>query len=131
MPYIHIRTNTSLNDTQRQQLQTQTTTLMHTVMGKRAEVTVVQITTSEPAQWSINSTALQPDMPSAAYVDIKITEGTNTSAQKAKMLADTIAMLRAVIGTLQEACYVVIDEVPADSWGYSGISQAERAVAVV
>jgi len=35
-------------------------------------------------------------------------------------------MLQDIVGTMQEACYVVIDDISADSWGYNGKTQAMR-----
>ena len=43
------------------------------------------------------------------------------------MIAETVKMLREVVGAVQEACYVVIDDIAADSWGYNGRTQAARS----
>jgi len=127
MPYINIRLGTALENTQRKQLYEKTTSLMNTVMGKRREVTVVHIQESESQQWSTNAVQLSPNEPIGAYVDIKVTDGTNTPEEKAEMISKTARMLQDVAGIMQEACYVVIDGVPANSWGYDGITQAARA----
>jgi 4-oxalocrotonate tautomerase len=96
-------------------------------MGKRREVTVVHIQESEPQQWSTNAIPVAAGKPISAYVDIKVTDGTNTSEEKAEMISQTVKMLGDVVGTIQEACYVVIDDISADSWGYNGKTQAARA----
>lgn len=127
MPYINIRLGKNLNNEQRIQLFEQTTSLMNTVMRKRREVTVVHIQESEPHQWSTNSIPLTAKSPVGAYVDIKVTDGTNTVEEKAEMVSQTVNMLKDVVGIIQEACYVVIDDLPADSWGYNGKTQAARA----
>lgn len=127
MPYINIRLGRKIDETQRKQLFEQTTSLMKTVMGKRPEVAVVHIQESGSQQWSVNSTPITAEDPVAAYVDIKITDGTNTPSQKAEMIAQTIRMLHNTVGILQKACYVVIDDISADSWGYDGKTQAARA----
>ena len=127
MPYINIRLGKNLNNEQRIQLFEQTTSLMNTVMRKRREVTVVHIQESEPQQWSTNSIPLTPNSPPGAYVDIKVTDGTNTIEEKAEMISQTVKMLTNVVGIIQEACYVVIDDLPADSWGYNGKTQAARS----
>lgn len=127
MPYINIRLGNKLNSEQRKQLYEQATSLMHTVMRKRREVTVVHIQESEPQQWSTNSNSLTAKSPIGAYVEMKVTEGTNSVEEKAEMISQTVKMLRNVAGIIQEACYVVIDDIPADSWGYNGITQATRA----
>jgi len=127
MPYIEIRVGTTLDEQQRQKIYAHTTSLMNSVMGKRRDVTVVHIEESQPGSWATNATALNAEAPVGAYVDIKVTQGTNSAEEKAQMLHDTVAMLKEVVGTVQEACYVVIDEIPGDSWGYNGKSQAARA----
>ena len=128
MPYINIRIATSLNQAQRDQLYDKTTSQMNTVMGKRREVTVVNIDESEPRYWATNAVTLTSEDPIGAFVDIKVTEGTNTREEKAEMISQIVKILRDVVGVVQEACYVVIDEIPANSWGYNGKTQAARAV---
>lgn len=127
MPYINIRLGCKVTNEQKQALYQQTTSLMHEVMGKKQEVTVVNILESEPQQWSVNSVQLTAEDSVSAFVDIKITAGTNTAEEKASMIQKTVEMLREEVGVIQEACYVVIDEIPADSWGYDGKTQAARA----
>ncbi len=127
MPYINIRLGATVSHKQKEQLYKKTTVLMDTIMGKRREVTVVHVQTDEPEQWAVNGTGLIQQDPISAYVEIKVTAGTNSEAQKAEMLSQTVKMLQEVIGTLQEACYVVIDDIAANSWGYNGKTQAARA----
>lgn len=130
MPYINIRLGTTLDSAQQQKLYAQTTTLMNSVMGKRQDVTVVHIQESEAQFWSTKGAALNARNPVGAYVDIKVTQGTNTIDEKSRMIMETVRMLKDVVGVVQEACYVVIDEVPANSWGYDGKTQAERAASI-
>lgn len=127
MPYINIRVNQPLMPETRQALQQTTTQLMADVLGKRREVTVVQIEESSAESWSVNATALSSAAPTVAYMDIKITAGTNSDDEKSRMIQHAMKMLREQVGVLQEACYVVIDEIPAMNWGYDGQTQAARA----
>jgi 4-oxalocrotonate tautomerase len=127
MPYINIRVGKHLDEGERVRLHKETTLLMHTVMKKQPQVTVVNIEESDPRQWAVNTTTLTTKEPTGAYVDIKVTDRTNTSEEKAEMIAKTVKMLKDVVGIIQEACYVVIDDIPADSWGYNGRTQAARA----
>ena len=127
MPYINIRVGTTLKSEQRDKLYQNTTFFMNTIMGKRREVTVVHIQEDAPHQWSTNAIAINIKDPISAYVDIKVTEGTNTPEEKSNMIYETVNMLQEVVGTMQEACYVVVDDIPANSWGYNGKTQAARA----
>lgn len=127
MPYINISVGSKLNTLQREEIYKETTRLMHQVMGKKREVTVVQIQETPPHFWSVNARCLSENKPTCIYVNIKITHGTNTTSEKAEMISRTIKMLKDNISTVQEACYVIIDEIPADSWGYNGKTQEYRA----
>lgn len=127
MPYINIRLGCELNTEKRKQLYQKTTQLMNKVMGKNPEVTVVHIMESKHQQWAVNAVELSSTKPVGAYVDIKVTEGTNTPEEKAIMIKETVEMLKNTAGIIQEACYVVIHDIPANSWGYDGKTQEERA----
>jgi 4-oxalocrotonate tautomerase len=128
MPYINIRLGKKLDNAQRKQLYKIATSLMNTVMKKKPEVTVVQIQESDPQQWSVNANQLTALESTGAYVEIKVTDQSNTRKEKAEMISATSKMLQDVAGLMQEACYVVIDDISADSWGYNGKTQAARAM---
>mgnify|MGYP003628240589 CR=1 FL=1 len=51
---------------------------------------------------------------------------TNTTQEKAAMIAATRDMLLRVLPELSAVAYVVIDEIPATDWGYGGLTQAAR-----
>lgn len=62
-------------------------------------------------------------------LDIRITAGTNTDAEKAAWIAaawDTLT--RALPGLTESASYVCVTELPATDWGYGGRTQADRKV---
>ena len=44
------------------------------------------------------------------------------------MISLTNKMIQNIVGTIQEASYIVIDELPGESWGYDGKTQAMRAL---
>jgi 4-oxalocrotonate tautomerase len=128
MPYIDIRLTMEPTLAQRDALFTRTTALMEKVMSKRREVTVVSIAAFPKSNWAVNGTALRQNDAPGAYVEIKVTQGTNMAREKAAMIAAIGAMLKEVVGDLQLASYVVIHEIPADAWGYDGETQAQRGV---
>jgi len=86
----------------------------------------VHIDSDMAGYWSVNGVALNEQAAVPVYVDIKVTEGTNSEQEIALMLNGTQQLLTEVLGTIQEACYVVVDAIPGSNWGYSGISQAAR-----
>lgn len=121
MPYIQIRFSTpypvdtaALGET--------ATRLMAEMLHKRREVTVVEVVPSA-GSWFV---AGAPMTGPSAYADIKITQGSNTEAEKARLLAAFEDLLHKALGRLAAPAYVVIHEIAATDWGYGGQPQATR-----
>jgi 4-oxalocrotonate tautomerase len=127
MPYINIRTaGEPLSSQQIKQLVTGTTKLMTNVMGKKGELTSVRIEPAESSYWGIGGEMVSDRQNRAAHMDIKVTADTNSVEQKAAMLEAGHELLSDVLGSLPEATYVVIHELPGGNWGYAGKTQAAR-----
>lgn len=125
MPFIDISlAGTRLTEEQRTRLQAETTRLMVEVMGKRREVTAVRIAEGPASHWAVNGA---PVPRVAAHMDVKITTGTNTPAEKAGLIEQAHQLLAEVVDGLPEATYVVVHEVVADAWGFGGRTQADRS----
>ncbi|MFT3957249.1 MAG: tautomerase family protein [Piscinibacter sp.] len=98
-------------------------------LGKRAEVTAVIIDDVAPQRWRIGGHVLSKP---SAWLAIDITAGTNSAEQKAEFIAAAHEELRRQLAantTLEPASYVIVHELPAGDWGYSGVTQRERALA--
>lgn len=121
MPYVQIRLHTT-QSVNHAQLAEEATRLMVEVMRKRREVTVVEIVTPQ-SLWLGGG---RPVTGPVAYVDVKITRGTNSETDKALLLAEFQTLLVRELGPLAAPAYVVIDEIPSTDWGYDGQSQATR-----
>ncbi len=125
MPFINVKVaGPKLDATQVSTIQTGITSLMADVLKKKAELTAVFVEESDSAHWTVGART----GPRFAHVDAIVTDGTNTSEEKAAFIAQTHALLRKILGVdLHDVTYVVIHDVPKDSWGYGGLTQAERA----
>jgi 4-oxalocrotonate tautomerase len=95
---------------------------MASLLGKRADLTVVAIGSDPAGTWSANGSATAR----AANLQAFITAGTNTDAEKAAFLAAARCMMEEVLGESTAPMYVVLSEVAASDWGYDGLSQAQR-----
>ena len=125
MPYVHVLiAGPALTEAQTERLFTECTELMVGVMGKRREVTAVAVHRVFGETWAIGGVPL--DSGTTAYVEAKITAGTNTEEEKATFIARTWALLQDVVGGLSEASYIVVHEVPGSDWGYGGRTQDAR-----
>lgn len=123
MPYIDLYLQPAPTPAQAAILASGITDAMQTIMGKRREVTAVRIVHSESVLWTIN--ALPPEQ-TTAYLEVKITAGTNSGDQKAALIAHLEQLLRTTLGKMAEASYIVIHELTAENWGYAGLTQAQR-----
>lgn len=124
MPFIRITVaGPTLAPEQVGHLQNETTNLMESVLGKVADLTSVLVEQPPAASWTIGGNPMRV----AVHVNATITAGTNSAAEKARFIDQMMKLLKGVLGSeLSPATYVVVDEVPAQSWGYDGRTQESR-----
>ena len=102
------------------------TCLMADVLRKRADLTVVNVSQCRPQAWSVGGLALADEAWSAS-LQVFITAGTNEARERARFISAADALIREVmVGPAATPLYIVLHEVPADSWGYDGSTQAAR-----
>jgi len=99
------------------------------ILHKKVELIAVTVETMPPEAWFIGGRSLEDWKKSSFYLDIKVTQSTNTKDEKALFVAEVFAVMRALLGELHEASYVVVHDVPADAWGFSGTTQERRYIA--
>jgi 4-oxalocrotonate tautomerase len=125
MPFVSIKiAGPELTPMQKRALQTGFTELMAGTMRKVYDLTAVAIERVEPNDWA---TGARPSGSGrAAYVEVKVTQGTNSPLETQQFIAEGHALLTTTLGTLPEATYVVVHEIPAKAWGYAGKTQEAR-----
>jgi 4-oxalocrotonate tautomerase len=127
MPYLHLNlsfeASTEVATTAAEVL----TRLTAELLGKKPELTAVAVTTTPRERWYIEARTI-PAGQSSFCLDIKVTEGTNTKDEKARYVKAVFDAMTTLLGELAPASYVVISEVHADAWGYSGQTQESRYI---
>jgi 4-oxalocrotonate tautomerase len=124
MPFVSLKiAGPELTAVQRRALQTGFTELMAGPMHKVHDLTAVAIERIEAGDWS---TGARPAASHSAYAEVKVTQGTNSPQEMQQFIAEGHALLTATLGTLPEATYVVVHEIPAQAWGYAGKTQEAR-----
>lgn len=126
MPTLQLRIAPLQNPERYAELAQALTALTARVLGKRPEVTAVLIDDLPAARWYIGG---QATTETTALLQIDITAGTNTEAEKAAFVAQAFAELQRQLGAgrpLAQASYVTVRELPATDWGYGGHTQAAR-----
>jgi len=125
MPFIRITLGKTVAPAQQQALARRATALIAAILHKRAEVTAVQVVCAGADAWCVAGDAIAPTLTSS-HAELFITEGTNTTGERAEMIDALHRLLEEICGALPEASYIVIHEVPAGNWGYGGRTQAAR-----
>lgn len=124
MPYVEVTLDPAPSAEQAAQLARDITDAMASEVGKRREVTALRVIGSEAILWTIDA---KPTQRTTAYLDVKITQGTNSGEEKAALIKLLNQILLKIFGELEEASYIVINELAAENWGYAGLTQANRA----
>lgn len=96
------------------------------ILKKKAEVTSVVITYLDPEHWIVGGVTLAEQGRSSFYFDIKITDETNTKAEKAQYIREAYAMFAEFLGKLHEVSYIHVEDVRATAYGYGGLTQEHR-----
>ncbi|MFH1659616.1 MAG: 4-oxalocrotonate tautomerase [Pseudomonadota bacterium] len=123
MPLINITlAGASLAPSTIQHLQQETTRLMQSILRKEAALTVVSVTQLPAGAFSANGQTVA----AAASMQALITAGTNGAAEKADFIFAAKSLLTVAIGLSAAPIYVALHELPAESWGYDGQTQAAR-----
>ncbi len=129
MPTLQLKVSPLQNPSRYRQLASALTQLSGQHLGKREEVTAVMIDDVPAARWYVGGRdVLRP----TAFLEISITAGTNTEAEKAAFISAAFAELERQLGDgklLENASYVIVRELPAADWGYGGQTQAQRRIA--
>ena len=128
MPYLNLNVSSPLTPQKRAEVATLLTSLTADVLGKKRELTAVAISTTPNQEWFIGAQPLTESQQASFYLDIKVTEGTNTKNEKAAYVEKVFKGMAEILGELAPASYVVIHEVHADSWGYAGQTQEYRYI---
>ncbi len=96
------------------------------ILGKEREVTAITINYVSPEDWFIAGVPLSEKGKRSVYMDIKITDETNTKDEKARYIAEAFAGFERILGDLDEESYVYVQDVRASAYGYGGRTQEFR-----
>jgi 4-oxalocrotonate tautomerase len=104
--------------------------MQHTseILGKKSNVTSVEVDFIAPNKWFVGGVRVSDQQAVTFYLDIKVTDGTNTKAEKAKYVSSVFADFESILGSITLASYIVIHDVRADSWRFQGRTQEYRFI---
>ncbi|MCP5233482.1 tautomerase family protein [Cognatazoarcus halotolerans] len=96
------------------------------ILKKKPEVTSIAIDYVDPDDWIVGGRSLAELGKKSVYFVIKITDETNTKAEKAEYIDAAFRAFGQLLGDLHEVSYVYIQDVRATAYGYGGRTQEHR-----
>jgi 4-oxalocrotonate tautomerase len=105
------------------------TRLSSTILGKDPKVTALIVQRVDPEDWFAGGRSLAEAGLASFWLDIHISEGTNTKDEKAKFLAETFKTMGRLLGPLHKESYAHVHEVRGDAYGFGGLTQERRYIA--
>ena len=98
------------------------------ILGKDPKVTAVAVDFIPRKLWFIAGKSTEEHGKGAFFLDVRISDGTNTKDEKARYVAAAFAALGKLLGGVHEESYVHVDDARADAYGYGGLTQERRYI---
>ena len=128
MPYLNVRVAINESPVIAEKIVSMLMTHTTNLLGKRPEVTSISVEFVSPEVWFVGGSRLSVQNAVTFYLDVKVTDGTNTKTEKAKYVNEVFTDFGAILGPITPASYIVIHDVRADSWGFQGKTQEKRFI---
>lgn len=128
MPILNLRLSTTPDARQSAAIAATLSTLTAQLLHKAPELTSVAISHLDAAHWFVGGPSLQVQGKASFFLDILISDETNTAAEKAAYIAAVLAAMREHLGALHDVSYIHVHDARQAAWGYGGLTQQFRAV---
>lgn len=128
MPYLNIKLSGEPSAQLAEAIATRLIRITADLLGKKPEVTAVVVEQLPLYRWFTGGVSLASKGGNSFYLEINITEETNTKQEKAAYCSRVFSAMQELLGEVDEASYIVIHDVRADSWGYQGMTQECRFI---
>lgn len=99
------------------------------ILRKDPKVTAIIVKAVDATDWFAGGRSLAEQGLASYWLDIHVTEGTNTKDEKAAYLAAMFRRMGELLGPLHPETYLHVDEVKADAYGFGGLTQEQRYIA--
>jgi 4-oxalocrotonate tautomerase len=99
------------------------------ILHKDPKVTAIIVKSTDATDWFAGGKSLAEQQLASYWLDIHVSEGTNTKDEKAAYLATMFKRMGELLGPLHHESYLHVDEVKGDAYGFGGLSQERRYIA--
>lgn len=128
MPILKVMLSSVPDAEQSARIATTLSALTEQILLKDATLTSVAIAHQPAAHWFVGGPSLEAQKKTSFFLDILVTDETNTAAQKAAYISAVFGAMRDLLGELHEVSYIHVHDARAAAWGYGGLTQQYRAV---
>lgn len=131
MPILNLTLSTATNNASAEQSQRAAAILLrltNDILHKAQPLTSIAISHVPQQHWYIGEQSLAQQEKASFFLDIKITDETNTAIEKAAYIKAVFEEMAGLLGPLHDVSYVHIDDARPAAWGYGGLTQQYRAV---
>jgi len=126
MPILNVKVSAKKSPEMTRRISAILLDLTSRILGKDPQVTAIAIDYVDPDDWIVGGRSLSEQGRSSIYFDVKVTDETNTKAEKAKYIAEAFSAFSTLLGDLHEESYIYIQDVRAAAYGYGGKTQEYR-----
>lgn len=96
------------------------------ILRKKPELIAITISFIEHDCWIIAGKSLKELDKNSFYLDIKVTDETNSKDEKAAYIKTVFAGIEKILGNVHQESYIYIEDVRAAAYGYGGKTQEYR-----
>jgi 4-oxalocrotonate tautomerase len=126
MPILHVKVSAARTRDMTQRISSTLIELTTRILHKDPAVTSIAIEYVDPEDWIVAGRSLAEQGRHSYYFDIRITDETNTKAEKAAYIAQAHQAFAALLGDVHEESYIHVHDVRATAYGYGGLTQEYR-----
>ena len=126
MPILQVKVSARRSVELTRQISSLLLELTTRVLRKDPKVTSIAIEYVNAEDWVVAGKSLAEQGKSSFYFDIKVTDETNSKAEKAQYIGEAFQAFARLLGELHEESYIYVQDVRATAYGYGGRTQEHR-----
>ena len=126
MPILNVKVSAQKSQEMTRSISTLLLDLTSRILHKPPEVTSIAIEYVNPEDWIVAGKSLVEHGKSSVYFDIKITDETNSKAEKAQYIQEAFQAFAKLLGNLHHESYIYVQDVRATAYGFGGKTQEYR-----
>ena len=128
MPFIQVKLSGERDTALAAKVAQRVTALTQQHLRKDPALAAVAVEFVAPELWFVAGSPLSEQKARSFYLNISITDETNTKDEESAYIAAIYAAMGELLGGVHEKSYVLIAHPSGSAYGYGGITQEERYV---